>query len=118
METISVQDLMQEHLLEVGNEENNEMLQLMNFTRESGVAVTNQQSFAVFMLREMGLNDIASYVLNIRKHMTPTKRYLDVINKLTLADRIKGNAKLSNILKANANPNNSHPPVTMGSRNL
>ncbi|MOA69346.1 hypothetical protein D3C78_1974790 [compost metagenome] len=45
--------------------------------------------------------------------MTPTSKLFKLIDKLTLADRIKGNAKLSNLLKANANPANSVSGVPM-----
>lgn len=102
---ISVQDLLTKELLESSNDEN-EMLQLLTFLKDNGVPITNEQASAIYMLQEFGVGDLTSYVLNIRQHMTPTKKYYDLVNKLTLADRIKGNAKLSGILKANANPNN------------
>jgi hypothetical protein len=56
------------------------------------------------------LQDLSNYIHNVRQHMTPTRKFFDLINKITLADRIKGNAKLSGILKANANPANGAMP--------
>lgn len=105
---ISVQDLLSEELLSVDQgSETNDTLRLLEFIRDEGVPLTNAQSAGLFLLRENGLEDLASYVLNVRKRMTPTKKFMTLIDKLTLADRIKGNAKLSSILKANANPANA-----------
>lgn len=103
---ITVQSLMEQELLQQNSEEN-EMLQVVEFMRDNGVPITPHQAAAQFLLNENGVEDLANFIGNVRKTMTPTRKYFDLINKLTLADRIKGNAKLSNILKANANPANS-----------
>jgi len=103
----TVQDLIQRELMDSKSEEN-EMLQLLEFTRDNGVPLTPQQAAAIFILRENEIDDLANYVLHVRTKMTPIRKFFDLISKLTLADRIKGNAKLSGILKANANPANGH----------
>lgn len=104
MEKTSVQDIMIEELLEVNDD--NEMIQVLDFVRKNGVPLTQSQVQAMFFLQEMGLHDIALYAETVRTQMTPVSRYFKMTDKLTLADRIKGNAKLSGLLKANANPAN------------
>jgi hypothetical protein len=103
---MTVQDLIQKELL-TENSDDNETLQIMEFMRDNGVPITNFQASGMFLLRENGIEDLANYVMNVRQHMTPTKKFFELVSKLTLADRIKGNAKLSGILKANANPANA-----------
>ena len=102
--------------MSVDGSDNNETLQLMEFIRDSGVPLSSQQVAAMFLLNQNGVEDLANYVLNIRTYMTPFERFMTLINKLTLADRIKGNAKLSNILKANANPANAAAPIISGTK--
>ncbi|MNN89517.1 hypothetical protein D3C81_2073440 [compost metagenome] len=80
------------------------MLQILEFVRDNGVPLTPQQARGVMILNMYDLPDLANYFLNVRKIMTPFKLFKQMTEKLTLADRIKGNAKLGNILKANANP--------------
>lgn len=100
----TVQDFMIKDLLEVEeNAKSNETLQLLEFTRDS-VALTENQIKAFFLCREFGLDDIADFAYNAKRSVTPFKRFLDLISKLTLADRIRGNAKLSHLMKASANP--------------
>lgn len=81
--------------------EPNEMLELLQFYRQHGVPLTQEQVKAMFIMQENGLSDIAVFVNAVRPEMTKPKKFMDLINKITLADRIKGNAKLSNLLKAN-----------------
>jgi hypothetical protein len=102
-EDITVQDLLSKVLLD-GKSDDNETLQIIEFIRDNGVPLTPEQARGVLILNMYGLNDVANYFLNVRKIMTPMKLYQKMVEKLTLADRIKGNAKLGNILKANANP--------------
>jgi hypothetical protein len=102
---VNVQELIQKELLESKSEEN-EMLQLLEFMRDNGTPLTPQQAAAAYLLQQNGLNDIPNFVFNVRKMMTPTQKIFKFIDKFTLADRIKGNAKLSNILKANAQQGN------------
>ncbi|MNC30923.1 hypothetical protein D3C81_1001750 [compost metagenome] len=104
MEHTPVQEIMIKELLETGDD--NEMIQALEFVRNQGVPLTNMQAAGQFLLVEAGITDVFTYVTTVRKMMTPVKLYYRLIDKLTLADRIKGNAKLSNLLKANANPAN------------
>jgi flagellar biosynthesis/type III secretory pathway chaperone len=109
--TMLVQDYMIKELLQEDNA-GNEMVEILDFMRFNGVPITADQARAMFILKQNGIEDLSNYVFNIRQHMTPTRKFFDLINKITLADRIKGNAKLSNILKANANPANGAMPST------
>lgn len=98
-----VQDFMISELMEDDDnniKENNELLELMQFTKVNGVPLTDGQVRGMFLLNEYGLGDIAEFVSAIRPELTPTKKYFKLIDKITLADRIKGNVKLSNLLKA------------------
>lgn len=100
---LTVQDLLTKYMLDQTSEDN-EMLQILEFVRDNGVPITPEQARGVLILQMYDLGDLANYFLNIRKIMTPFKLFQKMTEKLTLADRIKGNAKLGNILKANANP--------------
>lgn len=104
MET--VQDLMIGDLLQTSEDATNETLDLMHFLRDSGTPLTKNQLEGFLLLNEMELDDISNYVYNARKHVTPVAMFFKLLDKLTLADRIKGNAKLSHLLKASANPAN------------
>jgi hypothetical protein len=101
----SVQDFLSEELMQE-DASNNDMLQLLDFYRYNAVPLTDHQLAGMFLLQENGLNDLSNFIMNSRVNAVPTKKYNTLIEKLTLADRIKGNAKLAGILKANANPAN------------
>lgn len=101
----TVQDILIQDLLEVNDD--NEMIQVLDFVRKNGVPLTQDQARGMFLLKEFGLDDIALFAETVRTQMTPVDRYFRMTDKLTLADRIKGNAKLSGLLKANANPANN-----------
>lgn len=103
--SVTVQDLLSEALMD-SKSDNNEMIEILEFLRDNGVPLTQDQAIAMFMLKEADIDDVSNFVMNVRKMMTPTKKYYDMTDKLTLANRIKGNAKLGNLLKANANPAN------------
>jgi len=107
----SVADLITKDLFESDVQAGgNEMLDLIQHVQMNGVALTEDQVTAGLLLHEMGLQDIANYSMAVRPFLTPMKVIFDLINKITLADRIKGTAKLNNILKAQvANPNNTVP---------
>lgn len=111
----SVADLITKDIFEESQQQGNEMVEMLGFIKENGVPLTEDQVESMFLLNMMddgenGLADIGLYVNAVRPLMTPTKMYYDLINKITLADRIKGTAKLSNILKAQvANPNQNIP---------
>lgn len=97
----TVQDLISQDLFEQSNNNTgNDMVELLEFTRDHSVPLTPQQAKAIFILNEMGLEDVALYANAIRPMLTPQKRYTEMVNKITLADRIKGTAKLDKILKA------------------
>lgn len=103
MET--VQDLFISDLLHVDDDSgSNETVELMEFMRKNATPLTRDQITAMLLLRESGLDDLANYMNAIRPMTVKPNVYYDMINKLTLADKIKGNAKLSHLLKANANP--------------
>lgn len=95
---IAFKDLLEE---ETPSSEANEMLELLHFYRQHGVPLTHDQVKSMLILKENGLEDIAIFVNAVRPEMTKPKGFLDVIGKITLADRIRGTAKLSNLLKAN-----------------
>lgn len=104
----TVQDLMIKDLLEDHDDKDkNETVEILNFFRDYGTPLTKEQVEAGLLLQEFDLVDIANYAFAVRNMVTPSKKYFRAIDKLTLADRIKGNAKLSSILKANANPANT-----------
>lgn len=101
----SVQDLLTGDLLHVAQSEgSNETVEVLEFMRDNSVPFTEDQLVGFLMLQENGLTDIANMAYNARKLVAPKRTYFDLISKLTLADRIRGNAKLSHLLKANANP--------------
>jgi hypothetical protein len=99
---MNVTELAFKDLMEEDTEKNeNELLELLEFYRYNGVPLTEQQVKATMILNEYGLKDIALFANEVRPLMTKPKMFMKLIEKITLADRIKGNAKLSNLLKAN-----------------
>jgi hypothetical protein len=98
---VSVQDLINKEMFqEVKKNDDNEMLQILEFVRDTGVSLTEDQVKASFLLHSVGLGEIPQFMFAIRPHMTPVKRFFEMVNKITLADRIKGTAKLDKLLKA------------------
>lgn len=97
-----VQEVMVSDFYEEENEEveNNEMLELLHFMQQNGVPLKNEQVQAMFLMQEMGVGDIAKFMVDMKPKVTPFQRFFELINKITLADRIKGNAKLSGLIKA------------------
>lgn len=97
-----VQEVMMSDFYEEDNEEveNNEMLELLYFMQQNGVPLKNEQVEAMFLMQEMGVGDIAKFAVDMKPKVTPFQRFFELINKITLADRIKGNAKLSGLIKA------------------
>lgn len=89
----------------------NEMVELLDYYRLNGVPVTQDQAKAMFLLKEEGFDDIANYAFVMRPHMTKPKKFMELISKITMADRIRGNAKLSNLLKANVASTSQVAPV-------
>ncbi|MDH2890410.1 hypothetical protein MX160_20915 [Bacillus cytotoxicus] len=97
-----VQEVMLSDFYEEDKEEveNNEMLELLYFMQQNGVPLKNEQVQAMFLMQEMGVGDIAKFMVDMKPKVTPFQRFFELINKITLADRIKGNAKLSGLIKA------------------
>ncbi len=97
-----VQEVMMSDFYEEDEEDvnNNEMLELLHFIQQSGVPLKNEQVQAMFLMQEMGVGDIAKFMVDMKPKVTPFQRFFELINKITLADRIKGNAKLSGLIKA------------------
>ncbi|WP_078387066.1 hypothetical protein [Bacillus cereus] len=97
-----VQETMIEEFYEDAEEEvnNNEMLEMCQFIQKNGVPLKNEQVEGTFLLTEMGLGDIPKFMMEMKPKVTPFQRFFELINKITLADRIKGNAKLSGLVKA------------------
>jgi hypothetical protein len=111
MQPVKVQDLISRDMFEsIESGGNNEMLEILQFIKAEGTPLTEDQIKAWFMLSEAGVEDIALFMNAVRPMTTPTKKFFDLIGKITLADRIRGSAKLSNLLKAQVtNPNNTMP---------
>ncbi|HER2159128.1 TPA: hypothetical protein VJS26_001737, partial [Streptococcus pyogenes] len=108
--TVNVQDLISQDMFEKKDSGGNDMLEVLQFTKENGVPLTEDQVKAWFLLNENGLEDIALFANAVRPQMTPMKKIFDMVNKITMADRIRGTAKLDKILKASvSNPNQSMP---------
>lgn len=101
---LTVQDLLIKDFLENEEDNSNEMVQILDFTKNNGVPLTKQQVLGFLQLRENGLHDIADYAFSMKKQVTPVRFFFDMVSKITLADRIKGSAKLSHLMKATANP--------------
>lgn len=97
VQEVMVSDFYEEDKEEV---ENNEMLELLHFMQQNGVPLKGEQVQAMFLMQEMGVGDIAKFMVDMKPKVTPFQRFFELINKITLADRIKGNAKLSGLVKA------------------
>ncbi len=97
VQEVMISDFYEEDTEEV---ENNEMLELLNFMQQNGVPLKSEQVQAMFLMQEMGVGDIARFMVDMKPKVTPFQRFFELINKITLADRIKGNAKLSGLIKA------------------
>ncbi len=97
---VNVQELISKELFEDENDSNNDMLQILEFVKREGVPLNSEQVKGYFLLKEFGLSDIGNYAVNMRTLMTPVKKFFDMVGKITLADRIKGTAKLDKLLKA------------------
>ena len=108
--SVTVQDLISQDMFEKGENNNNEMLEILEFTKSNGTPLTQDQVKAWFLLNESGLQDIALFANAVRPQLTPMKKIFEMVNKITMADRIKGTAKLDKILKAQvASPTQAMP---------
>lgn len=100
----TVQDFFIADLLEIDNQDSNETVQILEFVRDNSTPMTKNQLEGILLLNEMGLHDISNFAFGARKAVTPGRLFFDMVGRITLADRIKGNAKLSHLMKASANP--------------
>jgi hypothetical protein len=92
-----------------------DMRDVLEFMKKNGVPLTTNQVKGITLLSMLSdeyndFNDLQQHILSFRPEMTSTKKYFETINKITLGDRIKGHAKLGNLLKAST----STPTVSGG----
>lgn len=107
----TVQDILIQDFLESADDANsNEMVQILEFTRDNATPLTTDQLKGFLLLRENGLGDLADYAFSMKKTVTPARLFFEMVSKITMADRIKGTAKLSHLMKASANPAASLKP--------
>lgn len=95
-----VQEYLDRDLFEEIDDSSSEMESLLNFIRKNAVPLTSEQIQGIFLLREFGMGDIADFANGMRSNLASKQDYLSIVNSITLGDRIKGNAKLANIVKA------------------
>ncbi len=114
----SVQDILIKDFLETDEENSNEMVQLLTFINDNGTPLTKDQIQSFFILHENGLSDIADFVYSLKKRVTPSRLFFDMVAKVTMADRIKGNAKLSHLMKASANPAQNLKPEDVQAKGM
>lgn len=100
----TAQEILTSELLEDDEQGSNETLELFKFMRDNSTKLSDSQVQAMLLLNENGLSDISSYMMESKRTVTPVTIYYKILDKLTMADRIKGNAKLSHLMKASANP--------------
>lgn len=99
---VTVQDLLRDDLLK--DDDGNETVEVLSFIRDNDVSVSPEQLRALLILKMCDLDDVCNFLINSRRIMTLGNRYQKTIEKMTLADRIKGNAKLSQVLRSSPNP--------------
>lgn len=100
---MTVQDFLDRELFSLDDDLDScsgEMEALLNFVRKNAVPLSSEQIKGIFLLREFGMGDIADFVNGMRSNLASKQDYLSFVNSITLGDRIRGNAKLANILKA------------------
>lgn len=103
----TVQDYLIADLLEIEKKDSNETVQILEFVRDNATPLTRNQLAGIMLLKENGLDDLGDFVFGARRSVTPARLFFDMVGKITLADRIKGNAKMSHLMKATANPASS-----------
>lgn len=98
---MNVSEYFSSELFEDDNSSSNfEMENLLNFMRVNAVPLTAEQARGIFLLSEFGMSDLGNYVNAMRANLSSRSDYLKLVNTITLGDRIKGNAKLASIVKA------------------
>lgn len=96
----TAQAAFQSEFLEDDEKSSNETLDLLHFMQHNSTHLSKKQMQAIVMLNEFELPDLAQLTLNFKYLATPQQTYMSTIEKLTMADRIKGNAKLSHLVKS------------------
>lgn len=109
----TAQEVFKDDFLEEEGQETNATINIFNFLRREGTPLSKDQMSAIMLLEENGLHDISSRIHQNRQFNLTKKDYDDTFAKMTLADRIKGNAKMSHLVKETmSNPavniNNAH----------
>lgn len=111
----TVQDYMIADLLESEETEVIETVQLFHFMKNNAVPFSQDQKIAMLMLKENGLDDIANYAIQMRRESLPMRMYNKLLETLTMADRIKGTAKFSQLMKASMQGN---PAQTVSAKDM
>lgn len=97
---MNVSDFLEKDLFDSVSEQVYELESLLNFVFKNGVSLSNEQIKAIFLLREFDCGDIANFVFNARSFCSSNRDFLSIIDSVTMGDRIKGTAKLVDILKS------------------
>jgi hypothetical protein len=114
-----VQDLIIKDYFENDDDnQTNEMVQILEFTRDHGTPLTKDQLLSFVLLKENGLSDISDFAFSMKKHITPVRLFFEMVSKITMADRIKGSAKLSHLMKATANPAGNLKPEDIQAKGM
>lgn len=81
-----------------------EMTQVLNFFHSHGTPLTNKQVAGIAFLNyldsrsnEKAFKSITQALTMHSKDLTDPKLYLDVVDKMTLGDRIKGNVRMAKV---------------------
>lgn len=97
----NLQDIMGDDLFAKGR---GEMAETLSFFEKNGVPLTTKQlsgvSFLKYLDRRNGSGiyaPIANAVMNDKKRLAQPSLFLEVIDKMTMADRIKGNVRLNKL---------------------
>lgn len=105
---MKVQDLISQDLFDNANNISSEMVQNLLFLRDNGTHLTNKQIRALILLQSEGMIDIANSILMYKQMTVPRKAYFKMIDKITLGERIKGTAKLKDLLKHQSTNNDDY----------
>lgn len=118
----TAQDVYKDDFLEDNTENSNATINVFDFLRREGTPLSHSQMNAMMLLSENGLDDIALKIADNRKYTMTKADYDETLGKMTLADRIKGTAKMSHLVKEGmANPavniSNTHDQAAQSSMN-
>ena len=76
-----------------------ELVQGFEHLQDYVLPLTGRQIKGIALLRQLGMHHIADQALELRKTMAGPDAFLEFTDKLTLGDRIKGNARLANVVR-------------------